>query len=64
MSDPEIPHDVPEADALDQRRDLVDEPEPQATGPDEESFEVPEADAIEQSQGVGGGIAYDESDDA
>ena len=49
----EIPDDVPEADALEQRRDVVDEPDGDTTevfGGD--SLEVPEADALEQARVV------------
>lgn len=53
MANGEIPDDVPEADALEQRRDVVDEPDgdtTEALGSD--SLEVPEADALEQARVV------------
>lgn len=50
-TEPELPDEVPEADAQEQRRGLVDDEELE----DEVSTgdEVPEADALEQSRSVG-----------
>jgi hypothetical protein len=51
MVDQEIPDDVPEADALEQRQDVADQPDGD-TGDvlGDDSMEVPEADALEQSR--------------
>jgi hypothetical protein len=54
MSD-ELPDDVPEADALEQRREVA--PEPGAT-PLDIGSEVPEADALDQAREV----PWDEDD--
>lgn len=49
--DEAIPEDVPEADALEQRREAVDHAEGDTTAePGDDSIEVPEADALEQSR--------------
>jgi hypothetical protein len=48
MSD-EMPDDVPEADALEQRQEVV--PEPGQSSVDD-GFEVPEADALDQAREV------------
>lgn len=45
----ELPDDVPEADALEQRQEVV--PEAGATSLDD-GFEVPEADALDQAREV------------
>lgn len=57
MAPDELPDDVPEADALDQRREVgpTDDPEaaPATGGPSvSDSLEVPEADAIDQAREV------------
>jgi hypothetical protein len=44
-----VPPEAPEADALEQSRDVTPPP---ATGPPQGGFEVPEADAWEQAQEV------------
>ncbi|MDE0804838.1 MAG: hypothetical protein OSA99_16140 [Acidimicrobiales bacterium] len=46
---PEWSDEVPEADALEQSRGLVDD-EDTGHDPDDPSFEVPDADAYEQRQ--------------
>lgn len=51
MADEELPDEVPEADALEQRRDAVDGADGDTTevlGSD--SLEVPEADELDQSR--------------
>ncbi len=52
----EHPDEVPEADALEQERGVVDD---DAVDPNPDSLEVPDADAYEQRQAVGG----DDEDD-
>lgn len=49
--DRDLPDEAPEADALEQRREVRDQPEDD-TGEvlSDESLEVPEADALEQSR--------------
>ncbi len=58
-ADDDLPDDVPEADAMEQRReafdpDVVDEEAPAARDrlPVDDSLEVPEADALDQSRVV------------
>ena len=51
MADEELPDEVPEADALEQRRSAVNDADgdtAEVLGSD--SFEVPEADALDQSR--------------
>lgn len=53
MADQELPHEAPEADALEQRQEVVE----RADGDTDEvlgteSLEVPEADALDQSRVV------------
>ena len=51
MAGDELPDDVPEADALEQRRAVDDQPDADAVL-DGDSFEVPEADALDQARAV------------
>jgi hypothetical protein len=51
MAADEIPDDVPEADALDQRRPVAPS-EDDAAAEVSDSFEVPEADALDQAREV------------
>lgn len=58
-ADNDLPDDVPEADALDQRQELVDDDvDPEATAGRRpaavagDSLEVPEADALDQAREV------------
>ena len=51
MASDELPDDVPEADALEQRRAVDDDPDASAVLGDD-SFEVPEADALDQARTV------------
>lgn len=51
MADNELPDEVPEADALEQRRDAADHPDGDTTDVlGDDSLEVPEADALDQSR--------------
>lgn len=51
MADEELPDEVPEADALDQRRGAVDDLDGDTSEVlDADSLEVPEADALDQSR--------------
>jgi hypothetical protein len=50
MAADEIPDDVPEADALDQRRPTA--PSEDGAAEVSDSFEVPEADALDQAREV------------
>lgn len=57
MSDPSLPDDAPEADALEQRQEVGSTSDPEANpaveGPSlSDSFEVPEADALDQAREV------------
>ncbi|HSP01961.1 MAG TPA: hypothetical protein VLR27_00565 [Acidimicrobiales bacterium] len=53
MAGDELPDDVPEADALEQRRAVDDQPDADADAVlDDDSFEVPEADALDQARAV------------
>lgn len=51
--DRDLPDEVPEADALEQRREVGDQPDAD-TGDvlDDDGLEVPEADALDQSRVV------------
>jgi hypothetical protein len=54
-ADETLPDDVPEADALEQRQEVVpdDDLESPGVGPSlGDSFEVPEADALDQAREV------------
>ncbi|HAS11963.1 MAG TPA: hypothetical protein DCS55_15815 [Acidimicrobiaceae bacterium] len=51
MAGDELPDDVPEADALEQRRAVDDDADAGAVLGDD-SFEVPEADALDQARSV------------
>lgn len=49
-ADDDIPDEVPEADALEQRRAVTDEVDDDADRSVDDGFEVPEADALEQAR--------------
>ena len=57
MTDPDLPDDAPEADALEQRQEVGPTSDLEASAEVEapslgDSFEVPEADALEQAREV------------